>query len=463
MREQEEQLFASAPVAQAVLKLALPAAAGQIILVIYNMADTFFIGLTGSNEMLSAVTVCMPAFMILSAISNLFGVGGAAVIARMLGRKNRGGAGRVSSYAFWNCLGTTLVYSLVCLAGRNVVVDLLGGSAADVHAYAVQYLVCTVAVGGLGTAMNMLLAHLLRAEGHAFAASFGIALGGFLNIGLDPLLMFRILPPGHEVLGAAAATAASNLAVDLFFLLVLKYNFRRGSSLAFSLGKARLPRETRRDVITTGLPACLMTLCENISYAVLDKLMSAWGVAAQAGLGVAKKINMLSHSMVRGIAQGVLPLLGYNFAAGNYKRMRACIRTSAAVSVSVTALCTCVFFAFSRSLTGLFIQNTSPAVGYGAGFLRILSVGAPFSAFAYSVISFFQAVGQPKRSFWLAVLRKGILDIPLMFALGALFLREGITAATPVTDILCCGIAAIWLRRYLRQFGNRGMEGDGKA
>ena len=113
--------------------------------------------------------------------------------------------------------------------------------------------------------------------------------------------------------------------------------------------------------------------------------------------------------------------------------------------------------------SGLFIQNTSPAVGYGAGFLRILSVGAPFSAFAYSVISFFQAVGQPKRSFWLAVLRKGILDIPLMFALGALFLREGITAATPVTDILCCGIAAIWLRRYLRQFGNRGMEGDGKA
>ena len=110
--KREKHLFEEAPMAEAILSLAMPAVMGQIILVIYNMADTFFVGLTGSDAMITAVTVCMPAFMFLSAIANLFGVGGASVIARALGNKNVDRARDTASFAFWGCLIAAAVYCI---------------------------------------------------------------------------------------------------------------------------------------------------------------------------------------------------------------------------------------------------------------------------------------------------------------------------------------------------------------
>ena len=170
-------------------------------------------------------------------------------------------------------------------------------------------------------------------------------------------------------------------------------------------------------VLSCGLPACLMTLLENISYAVLDHLMALSGVAMQAGLGVAKKVNMLSHSIVRGMAQGVLPLISYNYASGNHVRMRRAATLSMLISVALASLCMAVCLVFSEPLIALFIPHGTQSVRCGARFLRILCIGGPFSACAYAIISFFQAVGCGLRSFVLAILRKGLLDIPLMFLL----------------------------------------------
>ena len=142
--KREKHLFEEAPMAEAILSLAMPAVMGQIILVIYNMADTFFVGLTGSDAMITAVTVCMPAFMFLSAIANLFGVGGASVIARALGNKNVDRARDTSSFAFWGCLIVAAVYSIGAYLFRDTFVNLLGGSDSQVHRHAVEYLLCFV-------------------------------------------------------------------------------------------------------------------------------------------------------------------------------------------------------------------------------------------------------------------------------------------------------------------------------
>lgn len=432
------------------MNLAFPSILGQIILVIYNMADTFFVGMTKSDSMITAVTVCMPAFMFLSAISNLFGVGGASVISRSLGKSLKEKAINASRFAVWGCICVTAVYCLLSFAFLDTFVDLLGGSDPTVHDYSRGYLIVAVIIGGLPTAINTLLSHLIRAEGRSMQASLGIAIGGILNVALDPLFMFVILEPGKEALGAAIATAISNGCAMIYYVIIIA---AQKDKLVFSAAPTAkmLGEQIPKEVILVGIPACLMTLCENISYAILDNLMSAAGTAAQAGIGVAKKINMLAHSIVRGMSQGVLPLIGYNYASGNRTRMKKVIFTSGGISTVIAVLCMTVSLIFAKPLVFLFIQTESESLIYGEKFLRILCIGAPFSALAYSAISFFQAVGMSFRSLILALLRKGILDIPLMFILNGVYRTYGIVWATPIADTLCCITAIIIFCIFLKK------------
>ena len=445
----EKYLFESSPVIEAIMRLAFPTVIGQIILVIYNMADTFFIGMTGDSAKLTAVTICMPAFMFLSAISNLFGVGGASAIARALGAKNTKRAADTAAFSLWMCVAVTLAYSALAWFLRDRFVDLLGGSQPEVHLYSVRYLTVTVVIGGFGTALNALLAHLIRAEGRSVQASVGIAMGGILNIALDPLFMFVLLPEGREVLGAAIATAVSNFLSMLYFAVIIALR-REKSVLRFKPSARMWTDGLPGDIIKVGLPACLMTLFENISYAILDNLMAGYRVVAmQAGVGVAKKVNMLAHCMVRGMSQGVLPLIGYNYSSGNRRRMRKSVLMAMSISVALACIWMTASLVFSRPLVALFIQDDPETVRYGALFLRILCIGGPFSACAYTVISFFQATGKGKRSFVLAILRKGILDIPLMFLLRKFIPVTGIVMATPIADIVCCAAAIVMFRRFM--------------
>ena len=328
--------------------------------------------------------------------------------------------------------------------------DLLGGTDPKVHQNAVDYLTCTVVFGGVLTSVSVLFSHLIRAEGRAVHASAGIAIGGVLNIALDPLFMFVLLPPGREALGAAIATTVSNALSLLYFSLVLM-RIRKRSLLRFGLSVEMFRQRIPAAVFSAGLPACVMTLFENVSYAVLDKLMSLAGLSMQAGIGVAKKVNMLAHCMVRGISQGALPLIAYNYASKNIERMRASLRVSHAASVCVAAVCMGLNLALAPQMIGLFIRTDSDSLRYGIEFLRILCIGGPFSASAYTIISFFQATGHGKKSFLLAILRKGIVDIPLMLLLNRVLPVYGIVLATPLADALCCAAANAMLIAFLKQ------------
>ncbi len=447
--ESNKVLFEKRSVPSAVFRLAFPTVIGQVILVIYNMADTFFVGLSGNDVMLTAVTVCMPAFMILSAISNLFGIGGASVVSRAMGAGCPEQGKAASSVAFWGCIFVTVLYSAGSFFACDSFINALGGTNADVHKNAVEYLLCTIVIGGAPTSVSMLLSHLIRSEGRSVYASIGIALGGIANIALDPLFMFKILPPGKEALGAAIATALSNMIALIYFIGVLLW-IRRKSLLYFFPMRGSFRRDLILDICASGLPACAMTLFENVSYAVLDNLMSMCGLAMQAGIGVAKKVNMLAHCTVRGISQGSLPLVAYNYSARNYDRMRESVRVSRLFAVGTAVFCMVANLVFARPAIGIFIHHSSASLRYGEIFLRILCVGSPFSAAAYTIISFFQATGEGKRSFLLAILRKGILDIPLMFLLQTVIPVYGIVLATPLADAICCFTAKIQFHRFLR-------------
>lgn len=448
--EKEQELFERCGVTQAVFRMAFPTVVGQIILVIYNMADTFFVGLTGNDAMLAAVTVCMPAFMLLSAISNLFGVGGASVIARALGTYDFRRAKCASAFAFWGCLAVTALYSCVSFLGKDLFIDLLGGTNPEVHKNAAEYLFVTVILGGAITSVGILFSHLIRSEGRSLHASIGIALGGVMNIVMDPLFMFVILPSGKEALGAAIATTLANLITLLYYIIVLLF-IRKQSVLRFKFKPRMFQQRVPAAILAAGLPACIMTLCENVSYAVLDKLMSFSGLEMQAGIGVAKKVNMLAHCIVRGIAQGSLPLIAYNYSAHNIERMKASVRISHRISITMAALCMIINLTLAKPLISLFIHYESASYMFGTAFLRILCLGGPFSASAYTIISFFQATGDGGKSFLLAILRKGIVDIPLMLLLGAVFPIYGIVLATPIADIVCCVTAICMFSNYKKR------------
>ena len=293
-------------------------------------------------------------------------------------------------------------------------------------------------------------------------ASIGIMLGGILNMALDPLFMFVILPRGNEVVGAALATMLSNVAALIYFIIIIVKN-RRVLVLSAKPEAAMFRDKIPSAVISIGIPACLMTLCENISYAILDNLMSLAGTAQQAGIGVAKKVNMLAHCIVRGMSQGVLPLIGYNFASGNKKRMRKTFYISAGTSIVISALCMTACLLFAREFIGVFIPEASESHEWGNRFLRILCIGAPFSAWAYAVISFFQATGHGVKSLVLALLRKGVLDIPLMFILNSVNPTYGIVWATPIADILCSICAAVLFTVFIKKHGHSKVTEPARA
>ena len=451
MRKADEKtLFESGSIRDIMVKLALPTVLGQMITVIYNMADTFFVGMLSDDAKMTAVTVAMPCFMILSAISNLFGIGGASAISRAMGSGDRERAENEASFSFWGALVSGSIYIILVAIFVHPLVDILGGSNPIVHIYTVSYILTAVCAGGIMTVMGAFFSHLLRSEGRGFEASFGIVLGGILNIILDPIFMFFVMPEGMEVAGAAAATAISNMVSMVYFALVI-FKRRSESVISISPRKAIAGIKNQKDILSSGLPAFCMTLCENVSYAVLDSLMAGFGITVQAGVGVAKKINMLAHSIVRGMSQGMLPMIAYSYASGNRERMKKASRASSMFSVLSALICMAVSLIFADGLADIFLEAGSESAMHAARILRIFALGAPFSAFAYTSISFFQATGHGGRSLSLALMRKGILDIPLMFILVRLFGAYGAAAGTPIADGICAVAASFMMVSFMKR------------
>lgn len=464
----EKHLFENAPVLSAILKLAIPSVLGQLILVIYNLADVFYVKLAAEqlstatgDALISGVTICAPVFMIITAISNLFGVGAASVMSRSAGKKKYDRATNASRFAFWGCLASTFVYCLiVLLCLKPITMFISGNTHGDVEQYAKTYILITVCACGIPTALNTLFSHLIRAEGRSFEASVGIALGGILNVALDPLFIFGIIGIEKAALGAALATGVSNI-IALIYYIVKLYQRKDQTLISFKFSKAIFEDSVPNEVLLIGLPACLMTFCENVSYMILDNLIGSCttdaviNTATLAGVGAAKKVNMLAHSIARGMTQGVLPLIGYNKSSGRRIRMKKIVFTSTAITTLVAILCMLGNIFFAKPLCDIF-TSSDDALSYAKLYLIIFSIGAPFSAFAYSVISFFQAIGKAWRSLILALLRKGILDIPLMYILPSFVDlssgKEGanIVMATPIADIICFITAIVLFLVYLK-------------
>ena len=268
--EEKTELFERTPIRQAALTLIVPTVISQLVMLVYNMADTWYIGQTGDPYQVAAVTVTYPIFMLMNALANLFGIGGSSLVSRMLGSGEREKTSAVAAFSLWASGSVTLAYSLICLLfGRRFLMFL--GVDAGTLPYAQDYLLWTVVIGGLPTVLNMVLASFVRAQGDARISSIGLSLGGVLNMVMDPIFMF---PMKMGVAGVALSTCLSNTA-SLIFLLIHVVRHRRDSLVVIPLFPKRVAWKTQRDIYSIGTPAALQILLAAVSNAVLLRLMSA--------------------------------------------------------------------------------------------------------------------------------------------------------------------------------------------
>lgn len=466
-------IFESAPVSKAVWSMAIPTVVTQLINIIYNYADTWYVGRTANAAMVAALGVSFPMFVIMAAIANLFGIGGASVISRALGEGNRKKARETFATCFWFGLLGAVVYMAVINLFRSRIIYLVGGDENDFQ-YVSSYMFWTMIIGAIPSVGNVLCGHLVRSIGASKEAGIGMSMGGILNIILDPIFMFVILPDGMEVTGAAMATLISNTAAFIYFLIYMKRRDIRSSAGDAEQSRAQYPGiinlklpeagaiwPALSPVLLIGFPAALQTTLAMVSNIFANVLIRPYGSSAVAGMGVAKKINMIAFNTCMGMTMGVLPLLGYSFGAKYFNRMRRIIRYTGTVVVLFGSACTAVFVIGAPEMIRFFIDE-SGSVEYGTEFLRIIGFAAPMAALSYLAYTVFQSAGMEKSAFILSIMRKGVLDIPGMFILRAFMGARGVCLATPVAEILSVFIGLFLYASFRRKIDAMDVEtGEG--
>ncbi len=442
--EKRTELFERMPVRQAALTLIVPTVLSQLVMLVYNMADTWFIGQTGNPHQVAAVTVTYPVFMMMNAVANLFGIGGSSLISRMLGRGEEK-AGETASFSLWAAGLTALFCSIICLVFEDVLLESLGTDAVTMD-YAKGYLFWTVIVGGLPTVLNLVLANIIRAQGEAEIASAGMSAGGVLNLFLDPFFIFG-LKMGAS--GAALATCLSNL-VSLLFLAGCYIRHRRESLVRITMFPRGIGLNEVREICSIGTPAALQIILAAISNGFLLGLMSSYPVAAISGLGVMQKVESIPFQAIMGISSGILPLVAYNFASGNRERMRQAVR----FALMSGLFCSLVFLvlceAFAPEIVRFFIDDAA-SVACGAAFVRLRITALPFITAEFMLIAVFQGIGGARQSLFLSLFRKGILDLPLMFLAERLFPMYGVMLVQPFMEMTGCMIALVMYAHVSRE------------
>ena len=448
-KSKKEKIFRDAPVGKAVFTLVIPTVLSQIITVVYNIADTFFIGQQNDPDQVAAATVIMPVFIFLTAFANLFGIGGASAISRCLGAGDRKRAAGSAAFCVRSAAVLALVYGMLLFLLKAPLLPLLGANEAS-YDYCCEYMLWTVGIGAVPTVMNVCLSHLVRSEGYSGQAGFGVALGGILNILLDPVFII-LLHLG--VGGAAIATMLSNTAAALYFVIFL-HRIRENTVISFDLRRPVFSAAIAADVLRGGLPSFIMTLMSTVSNMALNHLVASSSNEAVAGMGIAKKIDSVAYSIAFGMAQGVLPLIGFNYAAGNRERTKKCIGVSFFSSIAISVVGMIMLFFLAPHVVSGFIGDES-TVAYGQRFLRIICLACPTTAANFMIITVFQATGAGVRPLILSLLRKGSLDVPLMFLLYGISGSEGIAWATPAADLLAMITALCMFIPYMKSIEKR--------
>lgn len=452
----KREMFETMPVPKALLSMAIPTIITQLINLVYNLADTFFIGRTGNPYMVAGVSISFTLFMLTVAFANVFGIGGGSLMSRLIGNREDAKAKNVCAYSFYFAITVAATYSLIVLVSRDPLLRLLGASEVTIK-YARQYANIVVICGNIPIILSVTEAHLLRNIGYSKQASAGLSLGGILNIILDPLFMFVLFPSGSEVIGAALATLISYI-ISCVFLTVMLYRLSGESSASISFADARkIKRTDIKNLYSVGIPSGFLSVLFDLANIVLNSQMAIHGDLAVAALGIVMKIERLPNALCLGLSQGMLPIVAYNYSSGNIKRMKNVMNTTRLWGV-IICMCTITFFELSATfLVKLFLSTGNDAnavlqtIKFGTVFLRIRCIASLGQFMNYHSSFCMQAMGNGRGTLVHACIRELGFYIPSMFVLNKLVGIYGLASSLLVGEY-CGAIAAlIILRLWLKK------------
>ena len=325
------------------------------------------------------------------------------------------------------------------------------GASDNVIGYARQYMLFVVVLGGIPAILSNTLSAMLRSIGLSSRASFGLSMGGVLNIALDPLFMFLILPDGMQVMGAGIATMLSNAAALVYFIVT----YRRASAdtiLRVRMNGKRPSRRSFAAIFSVGIPAAVSLLLFDLCTIVINRLASGHGDIELAAVGIVLKAERLPLNIGVGICLGMVPLIAYNYSSGNRERMDAVFRFGRAVGLGIGICSVILYYSLAPVILRVFIDEPE-TVRYGTAFLRARCFATPLMFLCFSMVHFTQAIGRGRDSFLLAFVRQIVFNIPLLFLMNRLLGMTGIVWTQALADLCTVIVSYIVYARIRKREG----------
>ena len=436
----EHELMGKMKISKAVAKMAIPSVISSLVTVVYNMADTFFVGQTGDSLQVAAVSLTNPIFILMMAFANMLGMGGSAVLSVALGEKNERRAKNVSSFVTYASLIIGIIFAAVLIIFMDPILAVFGANE-QTYEFARGY-TFHISYGAPFIIWSAAASFIVRAEGASREAMIGSMIGTIANIILDPVFISVL---GQGTAGAAIATTIGNVLASLYYLW---YFLRKSRVLSIQWKYFTVRHGIMKRTCASGLPTAIFSALMSVSTIVLNQLLVVYGNDPVAAIGIVFKANMFITFLQMGLANGVQPLLGYNYGSGDMERFRGVESYTKKCCFVAGVLATLLYFIFREPIIRLFISDEN-VVAYGVEMLIAYMLSGPVIGFLFVNMNCMQSVGHAFPATVLSVLRQGILLIPLLYLLRALFGLDGVILGQSVTDYIAV-ILSVFLWRRIR-------------
>ncbi len=447
------EIFETMAIPRAVMNLSIPAIVAVLFTMIYNLADTFFIGMTNSDLQVAAVSLCTPLFMVFTSVGTVFGMGGSSIISRKMGAGDMDYVKKVCSFCMWAGLIVGVVVMIVYFLFMNPLLTMLGTSEGT-REFARNYLQM-IAIAGPFAIVPSAFANIIRCEGKSMIAAAGMIGGNILNIVLDPIF---ILSCGMGTRGAGLATLISMIAATIYY--VLYFVLSKNSLLSIKIRDFSVRDKIVPNVLSIGIPACLGTVMITVSTIIEQRLMAQYGDLPLAAVGIALKVLMIATMLAGGIGQGVQAMLGYCVGARMWERFNKTLRFSLLFAFFFCLILGVVCMIWTRPIVRLFLTEVD-SIGYAVQFSRILLWTSPIAGMFYVCQNTMLAMGIPMQSLVLNISRQGFVLIPLLYIMRAAMGMNGILWAQPIADIISFILAIVLLLLAIRKLKQKAGDVQG--
>lgn len=424
-----DQLFAKAPIKQVYFKLAFPVVLGMITTMVYSLADTMFVAKTGDTNLVAAVSIGAPLFNFLIAISDIFGLGGSSLISRLFGEKNHQLAKRVSSFCLYSCAIVGILIAILLLFFEKPILFMLGARSATYQDAAAFYRV--VALGSMLVIFSIVPQNLIRTEGLAIQAMIATMTGTICAIILDPIFLFVLK------LGATGVATANILGYLITDLILIYYVLKKAHYISLNLGLFKISPKTMREIFFIGIPSSVINFSQTFGMALLNTTLASYGADKIAAMGITQKIYNIVVLVIIGFTFGSQPLIGFNYGAKNWRRLKAILNFDLLVQIVYAVIAGGILIISSKFVVGLFM-NTPAIVNQGSYMLLACLVTTPIVGIVMVYTTVFQSVGNSWGTFIMAIARQGVLYFIMIEVLNSFLGYHGIVWAQAGSDILTC-------------------------